>query len=358
MNKLAVIALTTKGLKLGDELYQKSKGQVDRLTIKKTSAGGWDSEQVSLSELVQNSFHKYAGLILIMAAGIAVRIIGPLSTSKITDPAVVVMDEGGNFAVSLLSGHLGGANQLASEIAALIGCQAVITTGTDVNHLTAVDTLAQSWNMNIEPVENIKIFNKALLEGKHYHFWTDYEYDSPANMLFKKITEYDYNHDLNVFVTHKILSISAEKENVLFLRPKDLALGIGCKKGLPFTKLWPAFLDFFQKNRLSTGSVAKIATICIKGQEESIRKLADAFHIQVNLYSREQLDNCFQKYKNLTTSEFVHSIVGVPGVCEPAALLAGGNDELLVKKTVYEGVTFAVAGLKDYAIKKSFCWFK
>lgn len=358
MNKLAVIALTEGGIGLGDQLFIKSKGQVDRYTLKKYARQGWNSDSSSLTQLVEKVFHEYSGMIMIMAVGIVVRTIGPLLKSKITDPAVVVMDEKGQFAISLLSGHLGGANQLATEIASLLGCQRVITTGTDVNQLIAIDTLAKSWDMTLEPVKKIKIFNKALLEGKEYKFWIDKGYFLGIDFSPQPLEEYSPNCAYNVFITHRIIPELNDKDKGIFLRPKNLILGIGCRKGVPFEEMWSALEDFLAVNKLSINSIGKIATISLKGKEKAILKLAEKLKCQLVTYSKNEIANCFQQYSYLKTSKFVQEKVEVPGVCEPAALLASSNHQLLVPKSKYQGITFSVAVLKDYNIKNSFSWFK
>jgi cobalamin biosynthesis protein CbiG len=162
---IAVIYLTAAGKSVAERL-----------------AAGWDQESLeviaagsSLSSQVRSLWDEYESFIFIMAVGIVVRLIAPLLKSKWDDPGVVVVDEGGHFAVSLVGGHWGGSNALARQVAALLGAVSVITTATDVQGKPALDTLAKQWGMLPLPRERVKEANKAFLAGERVVIYTEWD---------------------------------------------------------------------------------------------------------------------------------------------------------------------------------------
>jgi len=358
MKKIALVAISNKGLLLGDRIYDLTL-KVERFCISKFTKEGWNSQYSTLSELMTKIFPKFHGFILVMAAGIAVRVIAPLIQDKTQDPAIVVMDENNTFAISLLAGHLGGANKLTEEVAALTGSSPVITTATDINKLKAVDVLASEWSMDIEPVKNIKLFNKALLNGANYTFFVDQEICFPQKTLeIRPLANFKELHsDWNVLVTPKI--IECLKENTIFLRPKNLTLGIGCRKNYPREKLLAIVDNFLDEQKLSRKSFASIATIDIKSGEDAIIALQTHLNIPLITYPQEKLNKCIEESnEEISNSEFVKKTVGAACVCEPAALLAAKEGKILVKKTIYEGVALAVA-VEDplIVLDKNNIWF-
>ncbi|MEG3067571.1 MAG: cobalamin biosynthesis central domain-containing protein [Syntrophaceticus schinkii] len=162
---IAVIYLTAAGKSVAERL-----------------AAGWDQESLeviaagsSLSSQVRSLWDEYESFIFIMAVGIVVRLIAPLLKSKWDDPGVVVVDEGGHFAVSLVGGHWGGSNALARQVAALLGAVSVITTATDVQGKPALDNLAKQWGMLPLPRERVKEANKAFLAGERVVIYTEWD---------------------------------------------------------------------------------------------------------------------------------------------------------------------------------------
>ena len=165
-DKTAVWVITPNGINLAGKLFQ-NLSALDVYVSQKISETAFPSLTFqSLSESLARSFDQYTGHIFIMSTGIVVRMIAPLIRCKTSDPAVVVVDDLGKHAVSLLSGHLGGANVLTQKVAQIIGANPVITTATDVNNVPAVDVLAKEKKLFIENPNAIKTINMALLKGE------------------------------------------------------------------------------------------------------------------------------------------------------------------------------------------------
>ncbi|MHB8172659.1 MAG: cobalamin biosynthesis central domain-containing protein, partial [Thermincolia bacterium] len=225
----AIIVLTAQGVKTAkrakDHLTLQGSDPIHLYLPEKLmgllEAGEARVYQGPLREVVEKIFHQYRALICVMALGIVVRLIGPLAANKGEDPAVVTLDEKGQFVISVLSGHLGGANQLAGQLAEALGATAVITTATDVQGKTAIDVLARQWGMGIEPLASIKIVNGALLEDKQVTVFHEGDLPGalPESYLAIPFSSGENREGLvpTVYISNKIIPSAGER--TLFLRP-------------------------------------------------------------------------------------------------------------------------------------------
>ncbi|MBI4838487.1 MAG: precorrin-3B C(17)-methyltransferase [Nitrospirae bacterium] len=289
--------------------------------------------------------------IFIMASGIAVRTIAPLIGDKKADPAVIVLDEKGRYAVSLLSGHLGGANKIAKETAEFLGGRPVITTASDVNNLTAMDLWAEENNLAIEnwnllPKISTKLINNGRLK---VYVEQDSGIKLPAEFLAVKAPE-----DADVIITNKaggrkaLPACRQVKPSKLFLRPRNLVIGIGCNSGTPAVEIESAVKKTLKKNKLSFLSIHSIATIDKKGMEPGLITFAKKYNFKINTFAPDELNSVIS---NLCSSAFnvsaaAYKATGAKGVAEPAAILASGADNMLIQKQKIGNVTVAVAELK------------
>ncbi len=235
---LAIIAITPGGAALARRLRQSLPEASVHLPAGLRAADGCRYFDEPLAGELPRLFAEGRDLLCIMATGIVVRLLAPHLRGKAVDPAVVVMDEGGRFAVSLLSGHLGGANALAQELAQLSGGTAVITTATDVHGLTAWDEAARREDLGIEPVAHIKVLNSLLLRGEKIAlvdrqgrlagYFEEVPGIIPCNHFAEALRAETAG---GVFVTNRRIPGLEEQENLLLLRPRDLVVGIGCNRG-------------------------------------------------------------------------------------------------------------------------------
>jgi len=307
-----------------------------------------------LRELVMYLFPKYKGFIFIMAAGIVVRLVAPLLRHKSYDPAVVVMDEQGRFAVSLLSGHLGGANELAIKAAQAVKAQAVITTATDSSNILALDMLAKKMGMTCEPIENLKKINAALVNGENISLFTEVSlhktlFPENVNLVFTDLINPNIAGKLNtvpiavVFITNKIIDVSTLGDTpYLFLRPKNLVAGVGCKKGIKPEEVIAALHSALDQVNMAPASVKMLASISLKQKEQGLLLAASQLGREVKFFTPEEIARC--PYNVYSPSDFVENTVGVGGVCEPAAYLAAKKPaRIILPKTVYHRVTIALA---------------
>ncbi len=264
---------------------------------------------VPAAEWARANFGSADALLFIGACGIAVRTIAPLIKDKTTDPAVLVMDEAGEHVIPILSGHIGGANALAERIAALTGAKAVLTTATDVRGVPAIDTWALENDCAIENPPAIRDVSAAALAGRQ----------------------------VGVAITER--EIKPPFPVTLFLRPRTLTLGAGCKRGTDPDAFETNALAFLKSCGVSPLSLRALASIDRKAEEAAMCGFAEKYRLPFLTYSAQSLQSLPGRFAH---SGFAEQTVGVDNVCERSAVAGGGV--LLMGKTVFPGMTFALAG--------------
>lgn len=291
-----------------------------------------------LRNWVSCHFKTGGGLIFVGAAGIAVRSVAPLLEGKDTDPAVVVVDEFGRFSISLLSGHLGGANDLARIAAGILGAVPVITTATDLNHSFAVDLFAQDNGLAIQDFTAAKEISAAVLRKEKIGFFSEFpvEGETPFELAVEEEREW------TIYITvweHDLIKRTGQK--LLRLAAPAVVLGIGCRRGIPVEIIEAAVERVLKEYRINRAAVVRIASIDLKKSEQGLLQLAKRMKAEFVTYTAEELE---QVNGTFTESEFVRQVTGVSNVCERAALCGCcGPGRLAVKKTAADGVTVAVA---------------
>ena len=333
--KIAIVSVSKKGKKLAFDLKEKLNSDS---TIIKT-----DLYHKNVKEIFPIVFQEYDAIIAVMASGILIRSIAPLLNSKVTDPAILNIDDNGNFVISTLSGHLGGANKLTNKISKLINATPVITTSTDVNKKLGIDIIANDLFLSIDNTKKILFFNKAILEGKEISFTIN------PNKNFNYLFEYFNNNTLeinvSIFYSTKIntdeIHVKVE-EHELILKEKKVVAGIGCKRGKSCEDIYNGLKKSLEEFNLDISRVTMLTSAEIKKDEKGILKLSEKLNIPVNFVELDKLK--LFKSNDIQKSEFVKSKFGIDGVCEPSALImAGFNSKLIYKKTSYDGVTIAIA---------------
>lgn len=289
------------------------------------------------SEKLASIWHMKRGIICIMAAGIVVRTIAPLLEDKKTDPAVVVIDEQGNYVISLLSGHLGGANDLARKIAGSIGGCAVITTASDVRGKTALDLWAKDRGLYVEDYEGLKRLSMKMLSGQRLRLFATCKINRvPDEMDVVRAPE----------MADMIISEQIMESNALALRPASLFAGIGCNRGTSADEIEALVKDTFDQHRLSPHSLSAIASIDLKRDEKGLNEYVRRHNLDTRFYSGNIL-NAIAAELNMTSSDAVQTATGALAVAEPAAIAAAlesfSGCEVLIPKIKRGNATLAVA---------------
>lgn len=291
----------------------------------------------SLAAWTAEWFQRVEALVYVGATGIAVRAIAPHVRDKFHDPAVVSVDEAGRFAVPLLSGHVGGANELARMVAQLCGGQAVVSTATDVNELFAVDEWAARRGFRIVERVLAKEVSARLLEGGTVGFASDFELDwqPPAGVV---PADGDADGKLDLGFAVSLDDTCRPFERTLHLVPQAVTIGVGCRKDTDPAVLAQAVDAALAVARVSPLAVKLLASIDVKSDEPAILQLAEERGWDVRFYTAEELNAVPGEFDS---SEFVKRTVGVDNVCERSALAQGGR--LILGKQAGNGTTVALS---------------
>jgi cobalt-precorrin 5A hydrolase len=300
--KYKFICFTEDGQKLMTDLCDKLSGKASDSEAKQQIS---QTEQVtSLGDWTLANFKTGNILIYIGPIAIAIRAIAPFVKDKTTDPGVIVIDEQGTFVVPILSGHIGGAIDAAREMAELISAVPVITTATDLRGEFAVDVFAKRNNLEISDIKMAKEFTAKLLAGEDAVF---------------------------------TVSPRKHKEG-LSLIPRCIVIGMGCRKGKEFEKLYQFLTEILEENNIDPRALRVLTSIDLKKDEEGLNRLADKLRIPFMTYSAEEL---MKQEGDFEKSDFALDVTGADNICE-RSVMAYGAEKLLVKKTARDGMTIAI----------------
>ncbi len=346
--QLALITLSEEGLQLAQTLNDSFK-QAD-VYVRDGAQTNQDADVNTFENLrktVEALFDRYDGFIFVMAAGIVTRVLGPIANDKSTDPAAVVMDEKGQYAIPLLSGHLGGANNLARFLAREHGAEPVITTATDVHNHPAIDELAKRENLLIESMDPIKTVHRAILSGEAIDVFTEQELDWPDPFRIRplhpnqvvQVSDLPFNASAAVLVTNRIKK-GTPQGPLLTLRPCNLHAGIGYRKDKSASELIEQIestLNACYKHQLS---LQRIATIDLKSDDPELEEVGKYFGVPIVFFGADELQTVSER---VHSSSFVQKVTGTGNVCEAAALLsADPSGTILHEKTARNEITTAL----------------
>jgi cobalt-precorrin 5A hydrolase len=352
---IAIIALTKKGV----ETACRISAALEKLEIKNSlfspeqCVQGWAMPlEMRLGEFVKDLFGKVDAIIGVMAAGIVVRTVAPCLKSKLSDPAVVGVDVSGRFAISLLSGHYGGANELTRIIAREIGAIPVVTTASDVMGKISVDEVARLMHCKIKNPDSLVAVNSALVNGKRVVLVLVADVNFPIDMILgyeikradnaKEAVALIKNFDAGAIITEGKVPTKLPKP-VTILTPKKIIVGVGARKNASENQIITAVNAALARVDVPLERVDGLATVDIKKDSISMIGAAKKLGLNWDFLSVDALKSL--KHKGLSPdSKLVKEKIGVGGVCERAALIAAGkNAELILKKMKMNGVTVAVA---------------
>lgn len=342
--KLAIVSFTPNGKKLAEQIAVSLAQPLD--------GTAWDVTKThkpeNLKEWCGRQFASQDGILFIGAMGIAVRTIAPYVSSKVFDPAVLVADELGQHVISVLSGHLGGGNELTGQMAALIGADPVITTASDVNHKIAIDVFAKKNNLYITDFNMAKKVAAAIVAGEKVSFSCEGKITGGIPWELSGKREESAYH---VWVSPKRPD---RKENCLWLIPKAYILGIGCKKGKIKEQIDNAITDFLFHHEIPLESIGEAVSIDLKKEEQGLLEFCQSHELPICFYSAKELSQVPGIYQE---SDFVKQITGVDNVCERAVVChvrkaqpkANKEEILIIEKTKLEGVTAAL-GKREWGV--------
>ncbi|MDD3192986.1 MAG: cobalamin biosynthesis protein [Oscillospiraceae bacterium] len=325
--QIELIAFTPDGFALGQKLAGLLAGQGDQTQL----ARGFGKEKTPLSQWCGQAFAAADALLFIGAAGIAVRAVAPLLAGKDTDPAVLVMDDTGRFCIPLLSGHIGGANDLACRVAALTGAQPVVTTATDRHGVFAFDQWAARRGLKVCNLQAVKRVSGKLLQGKQVRLRSDFPVEGalPPGVILVA----DKTYDVRITIKENC------KKNALCLVPPVAVVGAGCRKGISCQALAQAYQMLLAKGNIRPEAVREMCSISLKAEEAGLLAFCQEKGFPLRTFTAQQLNEVKGSF---SASAFVQKITGTDNVCERSAVLGSGGT-LHVKKNAGSGVTMAMA---------------
>ena len=365
---MGIIALTTGGIALGKRLlehfpeailYAPARHFPNREELPSNIAP-FDQ---GARQAVAYAFHRHRSLVGIVSTGAFIRLLKPLLRSKETDPAVVALDEKGAYAISLLSGHLGGANELAREIAQRLGGQAVITTSSDVQGLPAADLLGRERGWRLASMKHVVEVSAAMVNGHAVGVVWEGGEDEELPFHAPHVTRYPDLESMQaarpaagVIISPRRIDVDDFDFPVVLYHPPVLAVGIGCNRGTPAEEIAESVRQALDEAGLAIESVTLAATVEDKADETGLlRALRKELGWSLDVYRRQELQQVPEALLS-HPSEAAKKYLGVPGVAEPAALLATRGGRIVAPKRKFANVTVAVAQGSKAGLRRGKIW--
>ena len=344
---IALIAVTPNGASLAKKLSAKLTDCTIFVKQGKVATDRELKEFASMKDLIAAIFYKYQALIFFTSTGIAVRMVASYLVHKAKDPAVIVIDEQGCFAISLLSGHLGGANELTLKVADILQAMPVITTATDRNNLIAPDIIAKQLKLVPYPLTQIKVANSTLIEQKYIPYYieanwskADFYQEALATLNIKaiKIAKSDLPKDkVAVFLSPERFI----RDNILVLAPRQLIIGVGCRRNVEEHLIDKAINEAKQLANCEDLAIKNLTSTVVKQDEPGLLSWAKHHSVKTHFFTNEPMQKAIDKFK-LAQSEFVKKQIGIGNVCEAAILAYNEKAKIILPKTKFEKVTVSI----------------
>jgi len=310
---------------------------------------GFEAEIMRSPKNYEELWNKYEALIFIGALGICVREIAAFLNDKKTDPAVINIDANGQFVQPVVSGHLGGANQLSEDISRLLGATPVVTTVSDTSGLWALDLLPEKHNWTLDCKDNLTPLMAAFVNRQKTALLLEVRDKGSLTLETEKPEYVDVffsadeikleDYQVVLAVTPFVHDFGAK---AIYYRPKVLQLGVGCQRDLPFEAFETELLSKLESQQISPLSIAAIGTVDLKADEKALIELSEKWNIPMNTYGEDVLSG----YDIPNPSQKVSEVTGSYSVSEAAAMHLSGNTLLVEKQKAKAGdkhFTFALA---------------
>ena len=343
MKKVAIISFTEYGSKIAKKVQGVLCADGSRVLMAEKYKDAKAPISESLSEWTKRQFKEQDAIIYVGAVGIAVRAIAPYIETKVKDPAVLVIDEKGQYCIPILSGHIGGANELARFISEKIGARAVITTATDLNHKWAVDVFARKNGLWISDMVKAKKISARLIAGEQMLVYIEDSCEGIEGTMPKELhrCQMEKNPDIAIGVRKNPLW-----KDTLYLVPKVIVLGVGCRKGTEPGRIEEKVRQVFSQEEIFLESICRVSSIDLKKEEAGILGFCKKYGLEYATFSAQELQDVEGEFSG---SDFVRKITGVDNVCERSAVCGSGG-KIIITRQAECGVTVAAA-MKKWSIR-------
>ncbi|MBI4397566.1 MAG: cobalamin biosynthesis protein [Candidatus Omnitrophica bacterium] len=344
---LAIYAITKHGIVTGEKLFRAAPGAdffVSEKLISEAPSGA-KPLRLPMGPALEENFKAYDCHVFVISVGAVVRMVAPLLENKKVDPAVICVDDNAQFAICVLSGHVGRGNEYTNRFANILGATPVVTTASDVRGTLTVDILGRSLGWTLEDMDRnvtrgcAAVVNQApvliVQETGEPDFWPLEEPLPPGVTYTTSPEDVDPKaYEIVLIVSDRDISnqYPAMYQNAIVYRPKSLILGLGCDSNTPCELVERGIRKTLAQNGLSFASVKAIASVEKKASEPAFLELTQKYNWAFKIFSAEELDALTVPNPSATVKQYV----GTKGVAEPAALLASGAPELLVTKQIYK----------------------
>lgn len=330
--KIACFSFTDEGKKIGNKLILLVNGNYTFTHFHNSEIEG------GIKTIISYVWNDYDGLIFIGATGIAIRMINPFIDHKTKDPAVIVIDDLGRYVISLLSGHIGGANYLTHYISDKINGLPIITTASDSRGIESIDIFAKNNNYYMEDMSSITTLTSMMVNGKKIGIYSE----DTKIIEYKNLIKISNLENIEENIDGLIIVSSSIIKNVnlpyTILRPKNINIGIGCRKGMEEDRIIHAIESCFKEAGFSTKSIKNIGTVEVKMYEAGIIKAAEYYNRPLRIFTLEEIHQVEERFEK---SQFVKDTIGVYSVSEPVAHLLGGR--LITRKSKHNGITISIS---------------
>lgn len=332
--KKCILTITLDGYALGKTIVMKDPNY-DLFTLNKYTDESQHAMNAQLKTFVEENFKIYDCIVFIMASGIVIRLIKDLIEDKLTDPAILVMDVKGTHVISLLSGHLGNANEETIQLAQLINATPVITTASDTMDTLSVDLFARRHHCKIIDYKQAKKITALIVNHASVNIHSKWSLDEklPNNLSFDT---FDNLNEGTILVTNKKTPFHKDKVRLF---KKNLIVSMGCRKNTPTQDIIKFIKEEFFKKNLSLHSIKKIVSIDLKKNETGFIETAKLLDVPFQTIAKDKIKTIEDDFKGST---FVSQSIGVSCVSEPCGAIASNNGNQLIEKKIKSGMTLSV----------------
>ena len=350
MKKISVLAITKNGINIGQtlkEFFQEFEIFAPIKFSNQNNSITWYSEPTS--EKIVELFKNSDAIICLFSLGAVIRLIAPYIKDKKIDPAVIVIDDKTNFVISVLSGHIGGANELTEKIAEKLQAQPVITTAADVNKTIAVDLVGRDFGWKIDDDSNVTRISAHMVNEEPIGVFQETGEKNWYKQLPKNVSIYNTIEQLknskskaNLIISDKIVEDNLSSESVIY-RPPSLVIGIGLHWDTSKETIKEGINDCLEKFKLSSKSIAKLVSIKKPKDVQGLIDVGKEMGVSVEYVNREDL----AKVTAPNPSDTVKAFEGTASVSEAAAILVS-NGKLIVEKQKFPpNLTIAIARIEN-----------
>ncbi len=352
LKKISVLAITKNGINISVRILSVFRLCKIYAPIKFSNGDKkiiWYSK--STSDQIKELFHNNDAVICLFSLGAVIRLIAPYIKSKKTDPAIISIDDKAKFVISVLSGHIGGANNLTDQLANKLGSTSVITTASEVNKTIPIDILGKEFNWCVESRSSITKISAFMINDEKIGVYQDAgEKNWWVGELPKNVKKYTTLQTLKesrsralMIISDRIINDEYILDNSVVYRPKSLVIGIGLHQNTTIKTIQNNLIKCLEKFKLSEKSIAKFATINKQFNVKSLIELSKEMSVPIEYFEKNEL----AKINVPNPSTVVNKFERTYSVAEAAAILSSQGELIIEKQKFPPDLTLSISRIKN-----------